>query len=66
MAKAPGLVAATALDDHVAVLLQDDVGALVKVEDRDPGQLGWRAARLRSQVRAHQVDQGLEGLNWMF
>ena len=50
---------AAALDDHVAVLLQDDVGALVKVEDRDSGQLGRCAARLRGQVRAHQVNQSL-------
>ena len=53
-AQQPSLVAAAALDDHVAVLLQDDIEGQV----RDSSQLGRRLAGLWGQVRAHQVDQG--------
>ena len=53
------LMAATRLDDHVFIFLQNDVGALVKVQDRDPTELGWRTAGLGHVVRSHQVDQGL-------
>ena len=53
------LMAATRLDDHVFIFLQNDVGALVKVQDRDPTELGWRTAWLGYVVRSHQVDEGL-------
>ena len=53
------LMAATRLDDHVFIFLQNDVGALVKVQDRDPTELGWRTAGLGHVVRSHEVDQGL-------
>ena len=39
-------MAATCLDQHVAVFLQDDVRAVIKVEDRDAVKLGRCAAGL--------------------
>ena len=53
------LMAATRLDDHVFIFLQNDVGALVKVQDRDPTELGRSTAGLGHVVRSHEVDQGL-------
>ena len=53
------LMAAARLDDHVFIFLQNDVGALVKIQDRDPTEFGRSAAGLGNVVRSHQVDQGL-------
>ena len=53
------LMAATRLDDHVFIFLQNDVGALIKIQDRDAAQLGWSTARLGDIVGSHQVHQGL-------
>ena len=53
------LMAATRLDDHVFIFLQNHVGALVKIQDRDPTELGWRTAGLGYVVRSHQMDEGL-------
>ena len=50
---------AAALDHHVLVLLQNDVGALVEVEDEDRGELLRGAARFRDVVRVHQVHERL-------
>lgn len=50
------LVAATGPDHHVSVLLQDDVGAVVKVEDRYGVELGGCAARLRHRVRVDEMN----------
>ena len=52
-------MAATRLDDHVFIFLQNDVGALVKVQTRDLTELGWSTAGLGNVVRSHEVDQGL-------
>ena len=52
-------MATTALHHHVAVFLQDNVAALVKVEDGDAGELGGGAAGLGHLVGDHQVDEGL-------
>lgn len=49
-------MAATGPDDHVPVLLQDDVGAVVEVENRDGVQLGRGAARLGHRVWVDEVD----------
>jgi hypothetical protein len=38
----------TTFDHHVPVLLEDDVGAFVEVEDGDAGEFGGSAARFRS------------------
>ena len=40
-------MAPAALDNHVLVLLEDDVGALVEVEDGDRGELRGAARRLK-------------------
>lgn len=49
-------MAATGPDNHVSVFLQDDVGAVVKVEDRDGIELGRGAARLGHRVWVDEVD----------
>ncbi len=36
------------LDNHVSVLLEDDIGAFVEVEDGDAGEFGGSATGLRS------------------
>lgn len=54
------LVAATGTHDHVAVLFEDDVGAVVEIEDRDGIQLGRGAAWLGHRLRVDEVD--LEGM----
>jgi len=53
-------VTPTALHHHVLILLQNHVGALVKVEDGDAAELGGSAARLRHVEGRHQVDEGLD------
>ena len=52
-------VAAARAYHHVAVLLQNDVRAVVEVEDGDGGELGGRAARLRHRQRLGEVRQRL-------
>lgn len=44
--------------DHVTVFLEDDVGAVVKVEHGDGIELGGRAAGLGHKVGVHQVHLG--------
>lgn len=51
-------VAATGPHHHVLVLLQDDVGVVVKVEHGDGVQLGGGAAGLGHVLRVHEVDLG--------
>ena len=53
-----GSVTAAGSDHHVAVLLQDDVGAVVKVEHRDAMELGGGAAGLGHRLRVDEVDLG--------
>ena len=48
-------MAAAGSDHHVAVLLEDDVGAVVEVEHRDAVELGGGAAGLRHRVRVDKV-----------
>jgi len=52
-------VAAARAYDHVAVLLENDVRAVVEVEDGDGGELGGRATRLRHRQRLGEVRQRL-------
>lgn len=49
-------MAATGPDHHVPVLLQDDIGAVVEVEDGYGVELGGRAARLRHRVGVDEVN----------
>lgn len=53
------LVATTRPHDHVTVFLEDDVGAVVKIEHGDGIELGGRAAGLGHKVGVHQVHQRL-------
>lgn len=48
-------VAATGSDHHVAVLLEDDIGAVVKVEHWDAVELGRGTAGLGHRVRVDKV-----------
>lgn len=48
-------MAATGSDHHVAVLLEDDVGAVVKVENRDTMELGRRTAGLGHRLWVDKV-----------
>lgn len=58
-------MAPTGSDDHVAVLFQDDVGAVVEVEHGDAMELSGGAARLRDRVRVYEVHLlGRRGINW--
>jgi hypothetical protein len=50
----------TTFDHHVSVLLENDVGAFVEVEDGDAGEFGGSATGLRGQVRTHQMNQSLK------
>jgi len=50
---------ATTFHHHVLVLLQNDIGTLVEVEDGNAAELGWRAARLGHVEGGHEVDEGL-------
>jgi len=52
-------VTAAGADDHVAVLLEYDVGTVVEVEDGDGGEFGRRAARLRHGQRLGEVGERL-------
>lgn len=54
------LVAATGPDHHVSVLLQDDIRAVVEVEDRDGVELGGRTAGLGYCVWVDEVNQCLD------
>lgn len=49
-------MAATGPDHHVPVFLQDDVGAVIKVEDGDGVELGGGAAGLGHRVWVDEVD----------
>lgn len=57
----PRLVASAGSDHHVAVLLEDDVGAVVEVEHRDGVELRGGAAGLGNRVRVDEVNLGGEG-----
>lgn len=57
-----GLVAAAGPDNHVPVFLQDDVGAVIKVEDRDGVELSRGAAGLGHRLRVDKVY--LEHTQW--
>ena len=50
------LMAATGSDHHVAILLEDDVGAVVEVEHRDGVELRGGAAGLGNRVRVDEVN----------
>lgn len=50
----------TALNNHLSILLENDRGRLVEVEDGDARQLGGRALRLGRVEGVHQVHQGLD------
>lgn len=49
------LVAATGTHYHISVFLQNDVGAVIKVQNGDGIQFGWSTTRLGNMVRKHQV-----------
>lgn len=49
-------MAAAGPDHHVAVLFQDDVGAVVEVENGDAVELGGRAAGLGHRLRVDEVN----------
>lgn len=49
-------MAAARPDHHVAVLFQDDVGAVVEVEDGDAVELGGGAAGLGHRLRVDEVN----------
>ena len=51
-------MAAATLDHHVAVLFKNDIGRLVKVEDRYARQFGGGATRF-GHIWLHQMDQRL-------
>ena len=53
-------MASAALDHHVPVLLEDDIGRLVKVQDGDARELCGRAAGLGHILRLHEVHQRLD------
>ena len=48
-------VAATGSHHHVAVLLEDDIGAVIEVEHRDAVELGGRAAGLGHRFGVDKV-----------
>lgn len=50
------LVAATGPDYHVSVLLQDDIGTVVEVENRDGVELGGCTAWLGYCLRVDKMD----------
>lgn len=55
-------MAAAGSDHHVAILLEDDVGAVVEVEHGDGVELGGGAARLRDRLWVDEMDlRGEEG-----
>lgn len=47
------LMTSARLDDHVSVFLQNDVRVVVKVENRNGGQLNGRTTRLGYAVWVH-------------
>lgn len=51
---------ATGSDHHIAVLLEDDVGAVVKVEHRDAMELCGGTARLGHSLWVDKVHLQLE------
>lgn len=57
------LVAATGPDHHVSVLLQDDVGAVVEVEDRYRVELGGGTAGLGYGVWVDEVNLQATNMN---
>lgn len=48
-------MAATRAYYHVSVFLQNDIGAVIKVQDGDGIQFGWSTTGLGNVVRKHQV-----------
>ena len=54
------LMTSARFDDHVAVLLENDVGIVVEVEDGDGREFDGGAARLGHFVRIHEVHQRLD------
>lgn len=57
------LVAATGPDHHVPVLLQDDIRAVVEVEDRYGVELGGRTAGLGYRVWVDEVNLQTTDMN---
>ena len=55
---ADSLVAATSSDHHVAVFLEDDVGAVIEVEHWDGVELRGGAARLGDCLRVDKMNLG--------
>ena len=49
-------MASARFDDHVAVLLQNDIGVVVEVEDGYGRQFDGSAAGFRHTVRVHQMN----------
>lgn len=56
-----GSVTAAGPDNHVAVLFEDDVGAVVEVEDGDAVELRGSAAGLGHRLRVDEVNLSEEG-----
>lgn len=56
-------MAATGPDHHVPVLLQDDIGAVVKVEDRYGVELGGCTAGLGHRVWVDEVNLQATNMN---
>lgn len=57
-------MAATGPDHHVSVLLQDDIRAVVEVEDRDGVELGGRTAGLGYCVWVDEVNLQATDMNY--
>lgn len=57
---ADSLMAATRSDHHVAVFLEDDIGAVIEVEHRDGVELCGGTTRLRNRLRVNKVNLGRE------
>lgn len=53
---ADSLVAATSSDHHVAVFLEDDVGAVIKVEHGDGVELCGSTTRLRNRLWVNEMN----------
>lgn len=53
------LMATARFHDHVCVLFKYHVIAVIKVQDRDGGEFGGRAARLWYNCRIHEMYQRL-------
>lgn len=53
------LMAATRLDYHIFVFLQDNVRIVIKVEHHDRGEFSWSATSFRCVARADEVHECL-------